>query len=63
MLVQITLLMDNAHKFIWKAYDEPRNSSDIHTWWTHMKILMNPDNDHQKHNNILMIRMCTQIFK
>jgi len=25
--------------------------------------MMNPDEDHQEHNNILMIRMFTQIFK
>jgi len=25
----------------------------IHTWWTKMKIMMNPDEDHQEHNNIL----------
>jgi len=48
MLVQMTLLMDNAHKFIWHAYDEPRNSSTfIHdesrwrSWWTQMKIMKN----------------------
>jgi len=56
MIVQITLLMDNAHKFIWKAYDEPI-SSYIYSY------MMNPDEDHHEHNNILMFRMFTQIFK
>jgi len=25
----------------------------IHTWWTQMNIMMNSDEDHQEHNNIL----------
>jgi len=29
--------MDKAHKFILHAYDEPRNSSYIHMWWTQIQ--------------------------
>ena len=51
----------------------PETHVFIHTWWTHMNIMMNPDEDHQErnnilmysqeHNNILKFRMFTQYFK
>jgi len=53
MYVEKPLLMEITQKLIWNTYDEPINSYDIHTWWTYMKNLMNPDEDHQEHNNIL----------
>jgi len=65
--------MDNPQNIIWKAYDEPKTHVYIHTWWTPMNIMMNPNEDHQEcknilmysqeHNNILKFIMFTQIFQ
>jgi len=46
MYVEKPLLLDIAHKFIWKAYNTSRNSC-VHSY------MMNPYEDHQEHNNIL----------
>ena len=44
------LLLRNSYK---KHMTRPEIHVFIHTWWTQMSIMMNPDEDHQKHNNIL----------
>jgi len=49
MCVEKSLLMDNAQKIIWNAYEKTHKliSSFIHdelrwiSWWTHMKIIKN----------------------
>ena len=39
---------------------KPRNSSNIHPWWTQMKNIMNIQHSDEEHSNILMFILGTQ---